>query len=158
MIERIGKDHAKDVRISGMEIGHICAMISSATEEDSQHPYEMESFCGQAFFRRHTKQSFDRLLQRATAHDEEALRLFEIFGANVGALTATIETIFQPDRIIISGGLSRALRFFSPTMRRVHALRRFPKSLPAAAISPSSFGPELGAYGAALIGWKTFHY
>lgn len=157
IIERIDSRHTKNPRITGIEIGHICASISSATQETSRSPYELEAFCGQTFFRRRTKRSIDALLLQANAYDEETLRLFEAFGAHIGALTATMETLFQPDHIVIGGGLSRAYRFFAPTMRRVHALRRFPQSSPISAISASSFGPELGAYGAALLARDTLH-
>lgn len=152
MVERVGEHQAKKTRFTSVEIGHICASMSSVIQETVKEPYIVEGFCSRAFFQRHTKQSIERLLQRAEDKDAEALELFARFGAHVGATVATIETLFKPDHIIIGGGLSRAFRFFASTMRRIHALRRFPQEAPVAIVSPSSFGAELGAYGAAITG------
>jgi hypothetical protein len=56
---------------------------------------------------------------------------------------------------VIGGGLSHAFRYFAPAMKGAHLARRFPARLPMPRITPSSFGPELGAYGAALMGMES---
>ncbi len=157
MVEKI---HAPDTKrglhdhITPLEIGHICVDIHSELRDVSDRPYELEAFCSRVFFKRHVKKPFERVLRQAKDGDGQALRTLEVFGAYVGTAIATLDTLFRPDHIVISGGLSAGFHIFAPAMRHAYAIRRFPVNAPKIHISASSFGPELGAYGAALIGWK----
>lgn len=157
MVEKIHAPHAKrELRdhVTPLEIGHICVDIHSELRDVSDRPYELEAYCSRVFFKRHVKKPFERILRQAKDGDDQALRVLETFGAYVGTTIATLDTLFRPDHIVISGGLSAGFSVFAPAMRHAYAIRRFPVNAPKTHISTSSFGPELGAYGAALVGWK----
>lgn len=156
MVEKI---HAPDTkraphdRITPLEIGHVCVDIRSELRNASDRPYELEAYCSRVFFKRHVKKPFEHVLRQAKNGDDQSLRILETFGTYVGTAIATLDTLFRPDYVVVSGGLSAGFSVFAPAMRHAYAIRRFPVNTPKTHISTSSFGPELGAYGAALMGW-----
>jgi predicted NBD/HSP70 family sugar kinase len=139
------------IEVANIEIGHIVANIRAASNTGRDEPFELEEFCSRKFFKRSTEKTIPELFDAWKARDERAKKLFDQFGANVGALLATVETLFKPDTISLSGGCLHAFPAYRDTMLRVFRKLRFLPGIPAR-IERSQLGPEVGAFGAALYG------
>lgn len=140
------------LQVQKIEIGHIGANMAAAAEEHPDEPYELEAFCSRAFFRRSSAKHVQTLYEDAKRdRNSDASSTFLRFGAHVGSLLATVDTLFQPETITLGGGLMAYYYAFRPSMMRVYRRRKFLPGQPAR-IRPSAFGPEGGALGAALYG------
>jgi glucokinase len=136
------------LRIEHVEIGHAAANILAAVPDRSRRePYEIEEYCSRKFFRRN---GAEKLYAAFRNGDGNAASLFARYGANVGALLASAETLFWPDTIVLGGGMTAYLPAYRRAMKTVFRERRFMPGK-SAIIKISSFGPEAGALGAALM-------
>lgn len=140
------------LQVQKIEIGHIGANIQAAAEEHPDEPYELEAFCSRAFFRRSSAKHVRTLYEDAKRDQySDAAGMFLRFGAHVGSLLATVDTLFQPETITLGGGLMAYYDAFRSSMMRVYRRRKFLPG-PPARIRPSALGPRGGALGAALYG------
>lgn len=140
------------IHVKNVELGHIAAHIETALSGTLEgKPYELEAYCSKAFFRRETSMPLSELYNEWKEGDHGAHTLFTRFGAQIGSLLATVETIYNPDTITLGGGLTAYLPAYKDVMKTVFRERRFLPDKPAA-IKPSSFKEEAGAFGAALYG------
>ena len=83
--------------------------------------------------------------------DPEALALLERLGVWLGVGLAGAINTFEPERIVIGGGLSRAARFFLEPARREAKGRALPALAERVDISLARAGAEAGVIGAALL-------
>lgn len=140
------------MQITNIEIGHVAANIETALVGTlTNEPYELEAYCSRAFFKRNTKRRCEELYDTFWEGDVEARDLFVRFGANIGVLLANVETLFRPDTIVLGGGMTAYLPAYERTMKRIFRERRFLTRKPAN-VRRATFGPEVGALGAALYG------
>jgi glucokinase len=87
----------------------------------------------------------------ARAGDEHAQGLIDRLGVYLGvALTGVINT-FEPERVAIGGGLSRAADLFLETAVAEMRARALPALAARAQVSPATGGANAGVVGAALL-------
>jgi glucokinase len=139
-------------QITNLEMGQTGVNIDAAISGmRTAEPYEMEAYCSRKFFVRNAKKRVRVLYQEAMNGDEDAKQLFARYGANLGVLLANADTLFRPDTIILSGGMTASFPAYRHAMEAVFHARRFLLGKPPA-IKLSAFGREGGALGAALYG------
>ena len=140
------------LQISNLEMGHITADINNVVNGSStDEPYELEDFCSRKFFSRETDLSLRELYREYLEGDHGSQQLFARFGAHIGSLLATVETLYRPDTIVLGGGLTAYYKAYKGVMDNVYHSRRFLTDKPAP-VRLSAFGKEVGAIGAALYG------
>jgi glucokinase len=131
----------------------------------------LEAYCsGQALARDATEAGRDRpdtslgrvVAERGTAGgrdavaaarqgDEDALRLLERLGTHLGVGLAGIVNTFEPEVIVIGGGLAQASDLFMEVARREAAARALPAISERVTISLARAGPGAGVIGAGLL-------
>ena len=84
--------------------------------------------------------------------DADALALFERLGRNLGVGLASMVNAFEPERLVIGGGLSRAADLFFETARKEASLRALPKLFERVEIGLAKGGAHAGVIGAGLLG------
>lgn len=114
--------------------GHLYSGANCGAGEIGTIPYRdltIEQYCAGPFFQRRAGVSGEVVSQRARAGDEEALRLFEAFGFELGYAIMVVLYAYDPELIVLGGSISRALPLFEKGMRErlkeyayQHALER----------------------------------
>lgn len=87
----------------------------------------------------------------ARAGDEHAQRLLERLGTHLGVGIAGIVNSFEPEVIVIGGGLAQAGDLFMEVARREAAARALPAIFERVRVSLARAGPEAGVIGAGLL-------
>ena len=109
-----------------------------------------DSPLGRALAERGEVRGFD-VVEAADAGDPHALELFDRLGMLLGVgLSGAINT-FEPERIVIGGGLSRASRFFLDRAISEARARALPVLSERVVIELARGGPEAGLVGAGLL-------
>jgi glucokinase len=91
------------------------------------------------------------LQEAAEAGDSDALLIFENFGRMLGVAIAGYVNVFEPDRLTIGGGVSRASHlFFDRAIQEANA-RALPALLSRVTIAMAEGGPDAGVIGAAVL-------
>jgi glucokinase len=83
--------------------------------------------------------------------DHEALRLFERFGTWLGVGIAGYVNVFEPEHIVIGGGLSRAADLFLERAREEAGSRALPALFERVTVSLARGGADDGVIGAGLL-------
>ena len=83
--------------------------------------------------------------------DSEALGLFERLGRWLGLGIAGVVNTFEPEHVVIGGGLSRASDLFLDTARREAARHTLPALWERSAVRLAAGGAEAGVIGAGLL-------
>jgi glucokinase len=84
--------------------------------------------------------------------DPDALALFERLGRNLGVGIASMINAFEPERLVIGGGLSRAAGLFFDSARAEAASRALPTLFERVEIDLAQGGADAGVIGAGLLG------
>ena len=88
----------------------------------------------------------------ADAGDVECQELWKSTGEYLGCALVNLVNIFNPDRIVLSGGVSKSgNRLLDPALK-ILSQRAFQSSVKAVKVSISEFDEKLGVVGAALLG------
>jgi glucokinase len=91
------------------------------------------------------------LQETAEAGDSDALLIFENFGRMLGVAIAGYVNVFEPDRLTIGGGVSRASHlFFDRAIQEANA-RALPALLSRVTIAMAEGGADAGVIGAAVL-------
>jgi glucokinase len=91
------------------------------------------------------------LQETAEAGDPDALLIFQNFGRMLGVAIAGYVNVFEPDRLTIGGGVSRASHlFFDRAIQEANA-RALPALLSRVTIAMAEGGPDSGVIGAAVL-------
>jgi glucokinase len=91
------------------------------------------------------------LQETAEAGDPDALLIFENFARMLGVAIAGYVNVFEPDRLTIGGGVSRASHlFFDRAIQEANA-RALPALLSRVTIAMAEGGPDAGVIGAAVL-------
>lgn len=85
---------------------------------------DLEHYCSSDFFVRKYHISGKEAAQRARNGEPEALKVWDDFGQHVGQLMKTILFAYDPQKIVIGGGISSAFSLFEGPMRK--AMEDFP--------------------------------
>lgn len=89
--------------------------------------------------------------EAARAGDSLAVEIFERAATSLGVGVANLLNLFNPRRIIIGGGVSKAGDLLFGTVRRVATARAFERPARDAEIVPAALGDDVGAVGAAAV-------
>jgi glucokinase len=91
------------------------------------------------------------LVAAADEGDPDALLLFENFARMLGIGLAGYVNVFEPDRLAVGGGLSRAAHLFLDRAKREAATRALPALWRRTTIAPAEGGADAGVIGAAVL-------
>jgi glucokinase len=83
--------------------------------------------------------------------DPDALALFDELGRNLGIGIASVVNAFEPEQVVIGGGLSRAAELFIDRAREEAAARALPALFANTSISLARAGAEAGVIGAGVL-------
>jgi glucokinase len=83
--------------------------------------------------------------------DRDALRLFERFADYLGAGISGYVNVFEPEHLVIGGGLSRAADLFFERAHEEAAWRSLPASWERVSVSLAGGGADAGVIGAGLL-------
>ena len=123
------------------------ALARDATELGAARP---SSRLGRAVAERGAATSHDAV-EAARAGDRDALELLERLGTRLGIGLAGIVNSFEPEQIVIGGGLSRAGDLFLEAARAEAAARALPAIFERVSISLARAGAAAGVIGAGLL-------
>jgi glucokinase len=158
------------------ELGHIVIDGRAAVEEESHmdglpRPGSLEWHCsGRGLEReatrcaeRHPDSAIGRLLASqgrvsgrdavtaARDGDREALSLFERYGRWLGIGIASVVNAFEPQRLIVGGGISRAAELFLDTACAEARRWALPALWERTTVELARGGPDAGVIGAAVL-------
>lgn len=91
------------------------------------------------------------LQETAEAGDPDALLIFENFGRMLGIAIAGYVNVFEPDRLTVGGGVSRASPLFLDRAVQEANARALPALLRRTRIALAEGGPDAGVIGAAVL-------
>lgn len=91
------------------------------------------------------------VVEAARAGDHHALRLLEQLGTRLGVGIAGIANVFEPERVVIGGGLSGAGDLFLDAARREAGYRALRVISERVSISLARAGPDAGVIGAGIL-------
>jgi glucokinase len=97
------------------------------------------------------KVSGRNLQEAAEAGDPDALLIFENFARMLGIAMAGYVNVFEPDRLTIGGGVSRASHLFLDRAIREANARALPALLRRVTIALAEGGADAGVIGAAVL-------
>ena len=93
----------------------------------------------------------ERVAEAAREGDPVARRVWNAAMNDLGAGIVTVINLFNPDRVVIGGGVSRSSDLILPVVRQVVAERAMPMLVRAARIERAALGDEVGIVGAAAL-------
>jgi glucokinase len=160
----------------GAELGHIVVDGRAAEEhpdamDELPRPGSLEWHCsGRGLEREATlcgQRNPDSMLGRLVAQqgrcsgrdavgaaregDRDALALFERYGRWLGIGIATVVNAFEPQRLVIGGGISRAAELFLETARAEAGRWTLPALWERTTVELARGGPDAGVIGAAVL-------
>jgi glucokinase len=97
------------------------------------------------------KVSGRELVEAAEAGDADALLIFDNFARMLGVAIAGYVNVFEPDRLTIGGGLSRASHLFLDRAIQEANARALPALLRRTTIALAEGGADAGVIGAAVL-------
>jgi glucokinase len=98
-----------------------------------------------------SKVSGPELVTAAEEGDRDALFIFDNFGRMLGIAIAGFVNVFEPDRLTIGGGLSRASHLFLDRAVQEADARALPALLKRTKIALAEGGADAGVIGAAVL-------
>ena len=125
------------------------AIIRMGREAMAEHPESaMHAMTGNDPAKLNAKIVFDA----AKAGDPAAKDVFDRYVSYLGQAIGTIINFFDPEVIVLGGGVSRAGDFLLDAVREEAPKYRIFKALPCAHIELAKLGPDAGIIGAAMLG------
>ena len=125
------------------------AIIRMARESVAKHPDSLiMSLCGGDPNLINAKMVFDA----AREGDEQGLKVFRRYARYLGQAIATIVNFFDPEVIVLGGGVSKAGKFLLDAVREEAPKYCIFKSMPISRIELAKLGPDAGIIGAAMLG------
>lgn len=77
---------------------------------------DFEHYCSSDFFLSHYQLTGKEAALRAAQGDPAALQLWQVFGSHLGNLMKAILYTYDPEAIIIGGGIASAFPYYAPAM------------------------------------------
>ena len=125
------------------------AIIRMAREAVAKHPDSLiMSLCGGDPSLINAKMVFGA----AREGDEQGLKVFRRYARYLGQAIATIVNFFDPEVIVLGGGVSKAGKFLLDAVREEAPKYCIYKSMPISRIELAELGPDAGIIGAAMLG------
>ncbi|MBA2504761.1 MAG: ROK family protein [Thermoleophilaceae bacterium] len=91
------------------------------------------------------------VVQAAEAGDPHALDLFERLGRQLGVGIASLVNAFEPEHVVIGGGLGRAADYYQARAEREASIRALPALWERTRVSRAAKGADAGMFGAGLL-------
>jgi glucokinase len=91
------------------------------------------------------------LFDAAERGDEIAKKMWIYYGEKLGILLADIINLFNPDTIVLCGGVSKSSKYFMPSVHKEIKSRAFRSAVKTCKIVVSQHTSELGTIGAAML-------
>jgi glucokinase len=98
--------------------------------------------------------SVEEVAERARRGEENFLSLFEEMGFYLGVGLANLINIFNPENVVIGGGLLEAQDLYWEKMKLIMKEYALSPSQESVKISPSVLGERASAIGGALLAWE----
>jgi glucokinase len=95
-----------------------------------------------------------KVFEAAVAGDEFARSIFEKMGTYLGIAIANVVNTFNPEMIVIGGGVSAAFDLFAPRAREEMMRRAFPVPAARCQIVKAECGDDAGLLGAAWLAFQ----
>jgi glucokinase len=95
------------------------------------------------------------LTQAARRGDRVAVEMFEVAGRYLGIAIASFINTFNPEKVVIGGGVAGALSLVRPAMIREVKARAFAAAVAQTRIVKAALGPQGGVVGAAFAAMKS---
>jgi glucokinase len=126
----------------------LCGLIRKRLQlEEAQLPAE--------YLDRGREFSARGLTRAARRGDPIAIDMFEIAGRHLGIAVASFVNTFNPEKVVIGGGVAGALPLMRPAMVREVKARAFAAAVAQTSIVKAALGPEGGVVGAAFAAANT---
>jgi glucokinase len=109
-----------------------------------------EYYCGSTFFTECHGVTGKEAAERAQNGDTKALRIWNDYGIHLGELIKTALFAYDPDAVILGGGIAGAYGFFKGGIRKSLMSFPYPKSVERLYIGISS-NPDIAILGAAAL-------
>lgn len=93
------------------------------------------------------------VLERAEQGDAAARALMEEYAGWLGLGLASMVNAFNPDRVVLGGGVMKRYALLAPAMEREMRRRALAANAAAARLCPAGLGGRAGLIGAALLAW-----
>lgn len=78
--------------------------------------YDFEHYCSSGFFVRYYGTTGKEVAAKAVAGDRDALKIWKEFGSHLGELMKAILFTYDPEAIILGGGIASAFSFYESAM------------------------------------------
>jgi glucokinase len=111
---------------------------------------EVEHYCSGRFFKREFGLDSREIQDRADAGDFKAAEMLAAFGDPFADAVMTVLYAYDPEMIVLGGGVSRAYHYFEPRMREKLRAFRFQKTLKHLKIVPTK-KPHIAVLAAAAL-------
>lgn len=98
---------------------------------------DIEHYCSSMFFKRTCGTTAEQLYDRAVSGDAKAKETWNEFGRHIGNMVKSVMFAYDPEAIILGGGISRAFDLFEPAMAQAIATFPYPKSAERMRVIPS---------------------
>ena len=144
----------------GAEMGHVILdgeTTLAATEPGFPRPGSLEWICsGTGFERAATEAAGTRVsgregVEAARGGDETMLRVVERYSRWLGLGIASVVNTFEPEYVVIGGGVSRASDLFLDIAREEAARNTLPKLWERATVGLARGGADAGVIGAGVL-------
>ncbi|MCK9160406.1 MAG: ROK family protein [Bacteroidaceae bacterium] len=94
--------------------------INTGAGEVGSLPYlqsDYEHYCSSLFFKYAFHETGKELAEEAFSGDKHALKIWQIFGGHLGKLMQALIFTYDPQAVIIGGGMAKAAPFFAESMK-----------------------------------------
>jgi glucokinase len=129
------------------EIGHMIVDPSGPADSCGQRGC-LEVFCGGAALSRQTGESAAELFRAAAGGDPDAVRIVRRAASYMGQALINLANLFDPEVIVLGGGVTASWSTVAPTLREVLAGSPFIKPSRRPAIRRARLGDAAGLAGA----------
>ncbi len=114
----------------------------------------LEQYVSVQAIRRRTGLEPRELDTRARSGDTEALAFWRDYGRDLGAGLASLIYVFDPDVVVLGGGISASAEFLLPTVQAEVHRRVFYSAHSGLQILVATLGNQAGMVGAAKLAWQ----
>ena len=107
--------------------GELYSGHNTGAGEIGSLPYltaDFEHYCSSGFFVKYYNITGEEAAKRATAGDAKTLELWNEFGSHIGELMKAVLFAYDPEAIVIGGGIASAFTFYKDAMYK--AIQTFP--------------------------------
>lgn len=112
--------------------------------------YNFEHYCSSGFFSQYYGITGKEAATRAMRNDEDALEIWKIFGCHMGELMKAVLFAYDPEAIILGGGISSAFNFYEKTMWKTMYTFPYPETVKRIKMAVSNNG-DIALLGASAL-------